>query len=612
MPEENILFEPMGRRVALDRNCSLLVLAEQNGVGIEAACGGKGRCGNCRVQVQGKVSQPGTEEVDCLGPDVEKGYRLACQVKALEGVRVWVPESSRLHRQVILTTGYEHQMNFDPEICVWELSIPLEDTEKSSQMHERILAQLNQAARKGSDFEWCLPSARLQGLNEKLNKSGGKLSVVTTMSGQCLEISPGWDASCLGLAVDLGTTTIVAYLVDLKTGQMLSVKAGMNPQVSQGEDVISRIALCGDRPDRLKELGRVVHQCINELAQDACMEAGVDPGHIFEAVVVGNTAMHHIFLQLDPRGLAQAPYTPETTDSVEIPARSITLGFASGAQIHVPPVKAGFVGADTVAAILALDADQVTEATLILDLGTNGEIVVATPQRLLCCSCAAGPAFEGGHIKWGLRGAPGAVDRVIVAPDSLVPELRVIGDGPALGICGSGLVSLVSELVKVGAVTASGGFDPVRCGPHLRQGPDGWEYLLATKEKTGTGQDLVLTHQDVSHLQLAKAAVHAGISLMLAELEITRVEKVFLAGAFGNYLDPAAACGINMFPGVAVENITSVGNAAGAGAISALVSRSQRKRAKTIARRMDYLELASHPKFNDTFAASMTFTGQGG
>ncbi len=611
MPEEIILFQPMGRRVAVDKNHSLLVLAELNGVGIEATCGGKGSCGNCKVQVQGKVSPLEKEEADYLGPDADKGYRLACQTKALEGVNVWVPENSRLHQQVILTTGYEHEMNFDPEICLWELSIPFEDMKKSDQMRELILAQLNLAAQKSSDFQWNLPSALLQGVNGKINRSDGKLGVVTTMSGRCLEISSGWDTNCLGLAVDLGTTTIVAYLVDLKTGRVLSVKAEMNPQVSQGEDVISRIAQCRDRPDRLEKLGRAVHQCINELAHDSCMEAGVHPGHIFETVLVGNTAMHHIFLQLDPCGLAQAPYTPVTSHSVEISARPIMPESVPGTQIHVLPVKAGFVGADTVAAVLALDADQVTEPTLILDLGTNGEIVLATPQKLLCCSCAAGPAFEGGHIKWGLRGAPGAVDQVRVSADSLVPVLRVIGDGPALGICGSGLVSLVSELVKVGVVTPSGGFDPARRCKHLRQGTDGWEYLLATKENTGTGQDLVLTHQDLSHLQLAKAAIHAGITLLLAELDITRVEKVLLAGAFGNYLDPVAACGINMFPGVSVEDITSVGNAAGAGAISALVSRSQRKRAQTIARRMDYLELASHSKFNETFVSSMAFSEEG-
>ncbi|MCA1795520.1 MAG: ASKHA domain-containing protein [Desulfobacteraceae bacterium] len=611
MPEDIILFQPMGRRVVVDKKHSLLTMAEQNGVGIEATCGGKGLCGSCKVQVQGKVSPLGKAEADYLGPDADKGYRLACQTKALEGVNVWVPENSRLHQQVILTTGYEHEMNFDPEICVWELSIPLDEPEQTDQMRERILAQLNLAAQLGSDFQWNLSSALLQGVNEKINRSDGKLSVVTTMSGLCLEISTGWDTKCLGLAVDLGTTTIVAYLVDLETGRVLSVKAEMNPQVSQGEDVISRIALCRDRPDRLEKLAGSVHQCINALAQDACMEAGVHPGHIFETVLVGNTAMHHIFLQLDPCGLAQAPYTPVTSDSVEISARPILPESVPGAQIHVLPVKAGFVGADTVAVVLALDADQVTEPTLVLDLGTNGEIVLATPEKLLCCSCAAGPAFEGGHIKWGLRGAPGAVDQVSVSADSLVPELRVIGDGAALGICGSGLVSLVSELVKIGVVTPSGGFDPAWRCQHLREGTDGWEYLLAKKENTGTGQDLVLTHQDLSHLQLAKAAIHAGISLLLAELGLPRVEKVLLAGAFGNYLDPVAACGINMFPGVSVENITSVGNAAGAGALSALISRSQRKRAQTIARRMDYLELATHPKFNETFVTSMAFSERG-
>lgn len=608
MSEDIILFQPMGRRVAAEKDLDLLELAQQSGVGIEASCGGKGRCGSCKVLVKGKVSRMDQGEADILGSDADKGYRLACQTKPLEGVSVWVPESSRVHKQVILTTGHEHYMNLNPEVYVWKLTIPFEGTEKNDQLRELIFAQLDQVAQKDSDCKWSLPWALLQGLNEKLHKSAGKLSVVTTMSGQCLEINPGWDTNCLGLAVDLGTTTIVVYLVDLSTGRVLAVKAEMNPQVSQGEDVISRIALCRNRPDRLEQLGRVVYQCINSLAQDACIEAGVLPGHIFEAVVVGNTAMHHIFLQLDPSGLAHAPYLPEKSDSVQVSARSIIPISAQRAQIHILPVKAGFVGADTVAAVLALDGDQVSEPTLILDLGTNGEIVLATPERILCCSCAVGPAFEGGHIKWGLRGAPGAVDQVSVSSDTLGPELRVIGDGPPLGICGSGLVSLVSELVRVGVVTASGGFDPDKCGKYLRWGPDGLEYILATKENTGTGQDLVLTHEDLSHLQLAKAAIHAAISLLLAELDINSLEKVLLAGAFGNYLDPVYACGINMFPGVSVENITSVGNAAGAGAISALVSRAQRKRAQTIATRMEYLELSSHPRFNDVFVNSMAFS----
>lgn len=599
----------MGRRVPIDKTSSLLELAQLNGVGIEATCGGKGRCGACKVRINNRASKLQAPESSVLGSDVDEGYRLACQVHVKEGGSVWVPESSRLHRQVILTTGYKHKMHFDPEISLWELTVPYGKSEKTDDLRERILEELGQTSGLGENFPWRIPSALLHGLEKITSSASGRLSLVTTASGRCLDISPGWNKDCLGLAVDLGTTTIVAYLIDLKTGQVLSVEACMNPQVSYGEDVISRISLCWNGSGSLEELGRVVHQSINRLVHDACGNAGVDPMRIFEALVVGNTAMHHIYLGLNPYCLAQAPFTPVKSDSLEVSARSVALDVAPGAQVNMLPVKAGFVGADTVAAALALDADHVSAPTLILDLGTNGEIVLATPHKMLCCSCAAGPAFEGGHIKWGLRGAPGAVDHVSVSADSLAPTVRVIGGGPALGICGSGLLSLVSELVKVGAVTASGGFDSTRRCKYLRQGPDGWEYLVVMQDKTDTGQDLVLTHQDLSQLQLAKAAIHAGIRILMGELGVTRLEKVLLAGAFGNYLDPLAACGINMFPGVTKDIVTGVGNAAGAGAITAIISRSQRKRAQALARRMAYLELAAHPKFNETFIESMSFVG---
>jgi uncharacterized 2Fe-2S/4Fe-4S cluster protein (DUF4445 family) len=271
------------------------------------------------------------------------------------------------------------------------------------------------------------------------------------------------------------------------------------------------------------------------------------------------------------------------------------------------PVKAGFVGSDTIAVALALNADKVTEPTLMVDLGTNGEIILATPDHILCCSTAAGPAFEGGHIRWGMRGASGAVDKVKISAEDLTPSLTVIGGGPPVGICGSGLVSLAGELIKAGALMSIGGFDPDCPSTRVRKGSAGMEYVLASKESTGTGRDLVLTHRDLSELQLAKAAIHAGISLMMAELGVARIHRVLLAGAFGNYLDPMSACGINMFPGVDPQDVRGAGNAAGVGAIMALKSRKQRARARTMARRMRYMELSAHPGFNKAFVEGMAY-----
>jgi uncharacterized 2Fe-2S/4Fe-4S cluster protein (DUF4445 family) len=608
MTEKTIVFQPMGRRVLNDEHSSLLELAQQGGVKIESACGGKGQCGKCKVQVWGKASSIETQDSDALGPNEADGYCLACQTRVKGAAAVWVPETSRLHKQDILTTGHEFNMDFAPDVKSFELEVPVPKLNAVVADRERVFAQLSRSAGVDPQFPWQTSLAVLRGLEEKLRSDSGRVSVVATSEGRIMDFSYGWGKDCLGLAVDLGTTTIVVYLIDLKTGRIMSTKADMNPQVSQGEDVISRISSCRDNSDQLDRLGSLARECINDLAQDACDEVGADIDRVFQCVVVGNTAMHHFFLGLNPGNLGRSPYTPVASGSLEVSAREVGLGVSPQARVNMLPVKAGFVGADTVAVALALNADQVTEPTLMVDLGTNGEIILATPDDILCCSTAAGPAFEGGHIRCGMRAAPGAVDSVRVSDDDLAPTLSVIGEGPPLGICGSGLVSLVSELIRTGTIMRSGAFDREHIGPYIRKGTDGLEYILALADRSAADRDLVLTHRDVSQLQLAKAAIHAGTSLMMAEMGVTRLSRVLLAGAFGNYLDPVAACGINMFPGVDPQNVGGVGNAAGAGAIMALISQPERARARILAQRMRYLELAAHPDFKNAYVEGITFT----
>lgn len=609
MTGKMIVFQPMGRRVEADGGLSLLDLANRNGVEIEAACGGKGQCGKCRVQVQGDASTPEMLERVKLGDAIRDGYRLACQTSVNGAASVWVPEASQRLRQVILTDGRRSAVTVDPCVRLFEVTVAPAVLFMSVADRERLLCHLSYPEGISSDDFWKTPLAVLRGLETKLKQDSGRVSVAVASDGTLLDIQPGWGHRQLGLAVDLGTTTIVVYLMDLADGQPLAVRADMNPQVSVGEDVISRISYCQERIDGLDRLTDLVRHCIDKLTHEACQEIGVDPKRILDSVVVGNTAMHHIFLGLNPASLAAAPYAPVASDSLDVPATSLGLGFAPQARIHLLPVKAGFVGADTVAVALALDADRVTEPTLMVDLGTNGEIILATADEILCCSTAAGPAFEGGQIRWGMRGATGAVDRVVVSEADLRPELSVIGGGPPLGICGSGLVSLVSGLIRIGIVTPAGGFNPDRIGTCLRHGDEGLEYVLADARHTLTGADLVLTHRDLSQLQLAKAAIQAGISLMLAELGVTHPSRVRLAGAFGNYLDPGSACGIGLFPGVDKSRVEGVGNAAGAGAVMALINRHERKRARSLARRMRYIELAAHPGFKDAYLDAMYFPG---
>jgi len=608
MKENQIIFQPMGRRIEADENLTLLELANLAGAGIEAACSGKGRCGKCRVQVRGDATPPGKSELEILGADEAKDYRLACQTYVPGAATVWVPEISRLNSQVILTAGGDYTADFGPGIKSAELEVPPPDFKEHAADRERMLTRLSRSAGtfEGRNHQQT-PLSVLRGLEEKLRSNAGRVTVVTTRSGSILDVSPGWNHQCLGLAVDLGTTTVVAYLIDFRTGKPIGVKADMNPQVAEAEDVVSRISLCRERPENLERLSGMARKCIERLASSICREQGIDTDRIFEIIVVGNTAMHHIFLGLNPEHLAMAPYTPVAADGFSVRAAELELAFSPETRVHLPPVKAGFVGSDAVAMALALDADQLTEPTLMVDLGTNGEIVLASPDRILCCSTAAGPAFEGGHIRWGTRGAPGAVDSVDLSNSEGAPRLSVIGGLAPKGICGSGLVSLVSSLVRTGIVTSAGAFNTESLNPRLRQGPDGLEYVLAEAHNTGTGRDLVFTHHDLAQLQLAKAAIHAGISLMMAEMGVDRLSKVLLAGAFGNYLNTEAACGINMLPGVTPAQIKSAGNAAGAGAVMVLMSCSQRSRAQNLADRMQYLELAIHPGFNDAFLDGMAF-----
>ncbi len=609
MEKREISFQPMGRRATLDHQNgrNLLELARAAGVGIEATCGGKGVCGKCKVRLEGKAPPATNPESDLLGEDLEQGWRLACQCWVDEEARVWVPEESRPHKQVILTTGHRLDLELEPVVRCYSLQVPSPSLEDPRSDTQRLIDALPPEEPRDDQGGMDLPPSVVSSLPVVLDQDDGRMTATVRDFHFLVDLAPGHGAACLGLAVDLGTTTMVAYLVDLATGQVLGVAAEMNPQVQFGDDVISRISYCGSDTQALEELSGLVRGAVNQLAARACQEAEVKPERVMECVMVGNTAMHHIFIGLDPAGLAMAPYAPVLSRAWEAPARRFGQQLAPEAMLHWLPVKAGFVGADAVAVALAVEADRIQEPTLILDLGTNGEMILAVDGRLYCCSTAAGPAFEGGHIKWGMRGAPGAVEKVRIVPDGLRPNLQVIGDLPPSGICGSGLVSLTAGLLAVGAITPEGSFNEGPHTPRLRQGAQGLEYLLAPAQETAMGQDLVFTAKDVSELQLAKAALQAGALLMMRQAGVERLERVILAGAFGNYLDPTDACALGLFPGVDQSRVSGVGNAAGAGALMALASRRHRLKAQELAADMRYLELSGHPEFQDCFVGCLAF-----
>jgi uncharacterized 2Fe-2S/4Fe-4S cluster protein (DUF4445 family) len=400
----------------------------------------------------------------------------------------------------------------------------------------------------------------------------------------------------LGLAVDLGTTKIAAYLVDMETGDPLAAEGIMNPQIAYGEDVMSRISYAmGNGGARLRQ---VVTEGLNELIEKLCSE----PERIVEMTLVGNTAMHHLFVGLPVRQLGLAPYLPAVQISLDVKARDLGLHVAPGAYVHLLPNVAGFVGADHVAMILATGIHRTDRVIVGLDIGTNTEVILAHRGKMRSASCASGPAFEGSRIKHGMRAASGAIEKVRVLDSQA--KVQTVDDAPPIGLCGSGIVDAIAELRRIGLINRRG-----RLGddPGVRPVDNTREFILVAGERSGTGQDITITQKDISEIQLAKAAIRTGIEALLDEEGIgwEEVEEVIIAGAVGTTIDPASAIAIGMFPPLSLERFRQVGNAAGVGARLALVSRSQRAEAEEIARRVRYLELMTQPGFASRFARAM-------
>jgi uncharacterized 2Fe-2S/4Fe-4S cluster protein (DUF4445 family) len=443
-----------------------------------------------------------------------------------------------------------------------------------------------------------------------ISSESSGISVALLGGKEIIDVYKGRREKILGMAFDIGTTTVVGYLMDLETGKKLSVRASVNPQVAYGDDVISRISYATEKPEGLKKLQGEITGCINDLIEKASAEAGVDSDEILELTAVGNTVMHHLLLGLDPKRLSMAPYPPVLQDAQDIKCRNLDLRAGKSANIHLLPVKAGFVGSDTIACILATGMHKSSMPTLLIDLGTNGEMVFGNKDRLICCSTAAGPAFEGAHIRYGMRAADGAIERIKIDPSSLEAEVKTIGDKAPLGICGSGVISAVAEMIRAGIVLKRGNFNDEIVSPRLRHGEEGDEYVLAWNSEKGAGNALSITHKDVSELQMAKAAICAGVCVLMEVfgMEARQVRRVMLAGAVGNYADPDDVVTIDLIPELPGARIIGVGNAAGHGACLALLDRFKRRDARKIADKMEYVELAVHRRFDELFVKKLYFT----
>jgi uncharacterized 2Fe-2S/4Fe-4S cluster protein (DUF4445 family) len=598
-------FEPIGRRGECDNDQSLLDCARQLNVDIVSICGGIGNCERCKVQViAGQVTKPTLEEEASLTKEeITQGYRLACQAYPLSDVKLHVPPESLTAPQRTQIEGLEVDVMPEPPVHGFDLSLSVPTLDSPIADDVNLWNSLGVswiAPASGGIYD--NPTYReidfhvQQTLSKKLRDLDWNVRVALRGNELIALDAPG--TRWLGLAVDIGTTKIAGYLVDMETGKTPASRGLMNPQISYGEDVISRIVAASKSEENALKLQTLLSDALNQLAVDLCAEIKADPTHIAEAVVVGNTAIHHLFLRLPVKQLGLAPYIPAIRSAVDLKAREIGLQIAPGAYVHLLPNIAGYVGADHVALLLATRMAEAEKTTLAIDIGTNTEICLSHRGHMTSVSCASGPALEGAHIKFGMRAAPGAIEHVRLSGERL--EIQTIGGETPVGICGSGLLDVVAQLRLNQVLDRNGKMAPD--GHSFMRNNNGTvEFLLAEREGQGP---ITISQKDVRELQLAKAAIRLGVQALVIAEGITEndVEQVIIAGAFGTYINIESAITIGMLPALPLERYKQVGNAAGTGARLALISQSQRTKAQEIAQQDGYIELAAVPNFARKFA----------
>jgi uncharacterized 2Fe-2S/4Fe-4S cluster protein (DUF4445 family) len=593
----SVEFEPIGRRIDVDPGTTLLKAAQEAGVQIHSLCGGVGSCDSCRIRLEaGELSLLTLEEKDTLRKETDEGYRLACRAKVLSDVKIDIPPESLTTPQRLQIEGQEMDVELAPRVKVLDVFL----TAPSLTDLRSDVKRLNQSLQEQGIAPPKINLSTLQHLPDKLREQ--EWQVRLAMRGdEVVAVLPLADR-LLGLAIDIGTTKLAAYLVDLSSGETLAKSGAMNPQIGYGEDVISRIAYADQNEQGSTILQSKLVERLNEILKELCDQAMCLPEQIVDIVVVGNTAMHHLFAGLPVHQLGVAPYVPAINSPLDIPSGEIGLETATGSYVHMPPVIAGYVGADHVAMLLATDVWQSEDTIIALDIGTNTEITLTTNGRLLCCSCASGPAFEGAHIQDGMRAAPGAIERVQI--EDMEIRLSTIGNEPPIGICGSGILDAVAEALSVGILEPAGRMREDH--PLVRN--QGREAEIVLVEREG-GRDIVVTRGDINELQLAKGAIRAGIDTLLNEAGLTHedIDEIVLAGAFGTYLNPASTIKVGMFPPVSLEKINQVGNAAGVGAVRMLISMKEREKASAIFEKIEYIELTTHPNFYEMFLKALQF-----
>ncbi|QEN88241.1 DUF4445 domain-containing protein [Labrys sp. KNU-23] len=624
-----VFFAPSGKRGRFPEGTSVLEAARKLGVDLDSVCGGRGICGRCQVEVGdgkfpklGIVSAPehvtewnAVEEryVSKRGPLAE-GRRLGCQAKLCSDVVIDVPPDSQVHRQVVRKSAAIRDIAIEPVVALHYVEVREPDMHEPSSDFRRLQEALEQ--------QWGLkdvtaPLESLRLLQWSLRQGQWSVTVAIRHKREIVGIWPGLHEQGVGLAVDIGSTTIAAHLCDLASGEVLASSGVMNPQIRFGEDVMSRVSYVMMNPGGDVELTTAVREAIAELAVSVTKEVGLNSNDILEMTVVANPIMHHLFLGLDPTELGGAPFALTIDGAYQTRAAHLNLPLSSGAYVYVLPCIAGHVGADTAGVVLSEGPYLRPEVSLVVDVGTNAEIVLGNRERLLACSSPTGPAFEGGQISSGQRAAPGAIERVRIDPVTLEPRYKVIGsdlwsDEPGFdkavvrtgvtGICGSGVIEAIAEMLLAGLITPDGVVDGAMAARSPRVEEDGrtFKYLIREGEPR-----IAITQNDVRAIQLGKAALYAGVRLLMDRYGVTAVDRITLAGAFGSHIDVKHAMILGLVPDCELDKVGSAGNAAGTGARIALLNASARTEIEDVVRRIEKVETAIEPSFQAHFVGAM-------
>jgi len=599
MASYHIDFEPVGLRGECPAGCSLMDAARQLGVHVVSVCGDRGICGRCKVQVlSGRLSEATAAEAEALSPqELEEGYRLACQAYPQSDCKVRVPRDTLSARQRTQVEGLEISVVPEPIVVPHRVQMAPASWSDLRADSERLVGALrdeSQVPCSAVDIDV------LRGASGRLRDWKWEVQA-SVRRGEVVALGP-WPTMQLVLAVDLGTTKIASYLVNLDNGETMASKGIMNPQIAYGEDLIARLARAVESPSEAARLQGLVVDGLNAIAAELCAEIGAASEDIVEAVVVGNTAMHHLFLGLPVHQLAVSPFVAAVSEPLDLKARDVGLEIAPGGYVHLLANIGGFVGADHVAMLLGSDAWRGEGLVLALDIGTNTEVALVSDGEIACVSCASGPAFEGAHIRHGMRAAPGAIEAVQLVGGEV--RYQTIDGVPAVGICGSGILDAMAALYLGGVIDSTG-----RMGEHtgVRESQGGREFLLVSQEEAGGGAAITVTQRDLRELQLAKGAMRTGIELLLQSRGCSHedISQVIIAGAFGSYISVSSGIAVGMLPSLPLDRFQQVGNAAGTGARLALISATKREEARSIAARARYIELNNFATFQDTFAKSM-------